>query len=139
MYSLYRSSSLFLIAVVIAYSLVGCGQDKVAECNKLNLVINKGKAIPVPGNALEVGKMADSLDKIVGDLQAIALKDEKLKAFRDSFVKMYSNVSKKSRHLSTTAETKNRTEFDLAQVQVKAAVTPELSLVEEVNIYCAKN
>ncbi|TAD79592.1 MAG: hypothetical protein EA001_03840 [Oscillatoriales cyanobacterium] len=143
-------------STVLAVLLVGCGEGKVAQCNKLITVVNKGQQISesIKGmDAPAMRKLSTDLGGLSKEISAVELADEKLKGFQGRFVKIYNDLSEASASVGTalTEIEKNKkptpeTPKKLKQLQAdvaaasktgESAANSEKKLVQEVNTYCS--
>lgn len=134
---LKRYSSLAAIAVAASLLLYGCGESKIAQCNKLIDVAIKIKSISVSNDPAGLLQLASNIDALQGEMQELKLSDTKLKDFRDRFVSLYAEGSKAAKDVSQASAAKDRAAFDKASAEIKAAVAKEAPLVDEMNQYCA--
>jgi DNA repair ATPase RecN len=143
-------------STVLAVLLVGCGESKVAQCNKLITVVNKGQQISqsIKGmDAPAMKKLSTDLGGLSKEISAVEVADEKLKGFQGRFVKIYDDLSSASSKVGSALEEieKNKkptpeTLKKLKQLQSdvaaasktsEAAAASEKGLVQEVNTYCS--
>jgi hypothetical protein len=108
-----RSTALFAIGVAASLSLVGCGESKVSQCNKLTTAVNKSQSIndkyQKQLNALQqssnlnnfneakiaFGKAGAIFKSFSGELKTVNqeftslnFNDDKLKDFYDRYLKL---------------------------------------------------
>jgi len=136
-----RSIALLSTTCLVSVLMVGCGESKVAQCNKLTTIVNKveedtgSKAIQVD----ELTQGAGRLDGYTEELAAIELKDENLKDYQRYFVKMYQDASKYNRDLVSVFNRKDYKAADNALKSRPASMIQELALVADLNKYCTGN
>jgi ABC-type polar amino acid transport system ATPase subunit len=145
------------VSAVIILGLTGCGESKVAQCNKLIDAINQGHTLVTSfeGNdAAAANKLATELEGITQQLNAVSLKDPKLVEYRQRFSGVYQELAKAFRTTGTalkTASDAKPTQDGVERVQkakeeVKAAgkVAEESAkkadqLAGEINTYCGSS
>ena len=124
-----RSIAGAVVIIVIGSSGGACGQKKVAECNALVSVINASVTglEKVPKNesdgTSELKAMADAMDKIAANANAIQLSQRDLKKFRDDYQKMAKEIAKAERDLAKAAEDRDSTRRTAAETAPDAAVS----------------
>jgi hypothetical protein len=164
-------------ATLIGVNLTACGPTKVAQCNALSSEINKaaglGKKFEAVGNELEskggkiksiedfhkmskegsdkVSVLVKELDEFTTKVKAVELKDEKLVAYRDRGVAIYSGASKSLKDVGDVLEQFTKMEANEAGTKMLEAsskkmegATKELqkvdqdekTLTKEFNEYC---
>lgn len=143
-------------SAVLSLALVGCGESKVAQCNKLIAVVNKGQQISssIKGmDAPAMKKLSTDLSGLSTEIRAVEVADETLKGFQGRFVKIYSDLSTASSKVGGALEEMEKTKKPspeslkrLKQLQEdvtgaskmgETAAKDESALVKEVNTYCA--
>lgn len=126
-------------------SLVGCGETKVAQCNKMTAVANRAvkvgqefsqKAKSNPGSKVLLD-MASRVDQLGNDMQAIKLGDEKLQDFQTRFVKLYKVTNQGLRDEAAAIAKKDLPAMKQALNTIQAGKSQETALVSEFNGYCA--
>jgi uncharacterized membrane-anchored protein YhcB (DUF1043 family) len=134
-----------LLSVIAATSVltISCSESKVAQCNKVSAVVNKaasetqsiGKSNN-PDKMAELSKAANTVDQYAKELEAVQVKDDKLKGLQANFIKMYRDTSKSSRDLVAAAKVKNVPAVKTSLQSLQTATSQESSLVNEFNQYC---
>lgn len=139
-----KYAGLFSATAIVGVLLVGCGESKVAQCNKLIAVANKAanesKAMSQSSNPDKIGQlsqMAGKLDEYAKEIQAVEIKDEQLKGFQGRFAKMYQETSSASQALIAAVNKKDRKGIETSTKALQAASGQEGPLVGEVNTYCS--
>jgi hypothetical protein len=131
-------TSIFLpIIILCGLVLGGCQPVKVKQCNQLNQITNTGKSLPIAQNSKEFTQLADRLDRLNSEVEAIVLEDRNLDVFKDKFSQIYIAMARSSRQIA--APNTDRNLLDLAQQNLKNSTSQEISLVAEVNKYCNPN
>ena len=142
--TLQRSSTIAL-TLGMSVALVGCGETKVAQCNKMTAVANraatlgqefsqKAKSNPDSKVLLE---MAGQLDQLSNDMQAVTLSDEKLQGFQTRFITLYKTTNQGLRSEATAIEKKDLPAMKKALSNIQAGKSQETTLVNEFNGYCS--
>lgn len=135
--------ALISTAMAISVLAVGCGESKVAQCNKISGVVNKAanEAIAAgkssnPDKMGELEKAATSMNQYAKELEAVQVKDEKLKTLQSRFIKMYQDTGKSGLDLVAAAKKKDIKGVNTSLQSLQAATGQESSLVNEFNQYC---
>ncbi|HEY9598252.1 MAG TPA: hypothetical protein V6D33_11340 [Cyanophyceae cyanobacterium] len=128
MYSFRRTSALAAVGVVITALVSGCGETKVAQCNKLIKVINQGQPIvaefqqesikassslastskpsavqqQATQSATVLNKFASDWDKHNQEIKAVELADEKLIGFQKRYFQSGEQLGQGMREMSQT-------------------------------------
>ncbi len=142
-----RHQSMLSAAILGAALLVGataCGQKKVAECNQLIEIINKGveslnktpKGGADPTGASELKGMADAMDKVAADAAKVELSIPELKKYSTEYQVMAKEVAKAARDMAGAAEAKDLAKINAAQAALDKAVKQEDPLVDSINKFC---
>jgi hypothetical protein len=134
------------LALLLAgtFTLAGCGQKKIAECNAVVQVINAGvvslekapKNEADPSGVSDLRAMADAMDKIAADAQSIQLTLPELKKLRDDYQKMAKDIAKAERDLASAAQDRDSARRTTAESTLDLAVKQEDPLVDQINKYC---
>jgi regulator of replication initiation timing len=118
-FSKYKSTVLFSVFVALSLPLVGCGEGKVSQCNKLtgsnNKFVDITKKSQAETSELEkvfdsgdfaqiktaFGKVSTTLNSLDGEVKTLIqeanglkLSDDKLKNFHDRYVKILTDAEK---------------------------------------------
>jgi hypothetical protein len=130
-------------AIAISMLTVGCGESKVAQCNKISAIVNKAanEAIAAgksnnPDKMGELEKAATSMNQYGKDLETVQVKDEKLKNLQSRFIKMYQDTGKSGLDLVAAAKRKDIKGVNSSLQSLQAATGQESTLVNEFNQYC---
>ncbi len=143
MKSLHRRAALLSTFTAVSFLVVGCGESKVTQCNKISAVVNRaatetqsiGKSNN-PDKIAELSKAANTVDQYAKELEGVQVKDDKLKGLQARFVKMYKDTSKSSRDLVAAAKVKNVPAVKTSLQSLQTATSQETTLVGEFNQYC---
>ena len=137
-----------LLPLTAAISLltVSCSESKVSQCNKIikvaNEAVTKAKSVTNGGQASDPKAMleaANAMEKASKEMEAINVKDQKLKDYQTGFIKMYRDTSKATRDFVAAFEKKDRPAAETALTNLQQATTPERQLVTDINTYCSNN
>ncbi len=140
-------SSCALVGVALLFGASACGQKKIAECNQLIEVINKGveslnkKSAPGadPSGTAELKGMADSMDKVAADAGKVDLSTPELKKYSTEYQAMAKEVAKAARDMAAAADAKDLAKITAAQAALDKAVKAEDPLVDSINKFCQAN
>lgn len=138
-----------IISAVGAISLlfVGCGESKVAQCNKIITVTNKlvkinqeeGKNAQTKKDAQSFNQFATKLDEVTKELKAVEVQDEKLKVFQIGFVAVYEDLSRNLKDAAVAIEKQSPQAINGISIKKRKNSGDSSSLVKEMNNYCASN
>ena len=123
-------------AVTMGLLLYGCGESKVAQCNKIVTVANKAKAFSVPKDISGFGVLADNIDKIGTEGKAIAVQDSKLKESQTELLTMYSEVSLALKAQVKATQSKDSNAVTKAKQELETSTAKESDLVDRINALC---
>ncbi len=118
----HRYSTLAAVSVIMASFITGCGESKLAQCNKLADIINKGEPTlnkmgnemenlgkgKEPNNLKEVKKQAvkgaalfkksaSEMDSLTQQIKSVKLEDEKLLGFQKRYAQALEEASQSIR------------------------------------------
>lgn len=139
-----RYFALLSLAAAISLLTVSCSESKISQCNKIikiaNKAVSEAKSVTngaQPSDPKTVLKAANAMEKVSKEMEAINVKDEKLKDYQISFVKMYRDTSKATRDFVAASEKNDRLAAEAALTSFQQATTPEKQLVGDINSYCS--
>ena len=153
-----RKQVSIIIAIAACYLLLtACGESKVAQCNKLIQVVNKGNAlIDSKKDNSDVGSiknLANALNQTAKDLDTLELTETNLKGFQSRLSaelrelgKSLSDMAKaldRGKNAPTTSEGREQVEkakrdvTKAGQAANKAAKNQD-NLTGELAVYCSK-
>jgi uncharacterized membrane-anchored protein YhcB (DUF1043 family) len=124
-------TSILLPTIFCGLVLGGC------QCNVLNQITNTGKSLPIAQNSGDFTRLADRLDRLNGEVEAIVLEDRNLDAFKNKYSQIYKTMARSSRQIAAPNTDQNL--LNQAQQNLKTSANQEISLVTEVNKYCSHN
>jgi hypothetical protein len=128
----------------IALVFAGCGETKVAQCNKIIKVANQavtlgqdfGKNPNTQKGSKALTEVAAKIDTITTEMKGLEIKDEKLQGFQGRFLSLYGNTSKGLKDTATAIDKKNLKGANTALATLKKNSSEETKLVNEINTYC---
>lgn len=135
---LNRYIVLGIAALSMGLLLYGCGENRVAQCNKFVTVANKTKDLVAPKDVAGFMQLADKIDQIRTEAQAIAVKDSQLKDLQTKLLSMYGDVSAALKTQAKAVEAKDTNAQTKAKQDLETAVGKEGDLVDSINTLCAK-
>jgi hypothetical protein len=145
-----RFVSVAIAATSVGFLTFGCGESKVAQCNKFTTVANKAKDL-APGSqdlknvtdpneiADKINQFAVQLDNLNTEMKAIGLNDDKLKSFQTQYTDLFGTSANAVRDLSSAIKSKNFAKAG-SSAKILQEVAPKLiSVDQEFRKYCASN
>jgi hypothetical protein len=128
----------------IALLFAGCGETKVAQCNKIIKVANQAVTLgqdfgknPNPQKGSKaLTEVAAKIDTITTEMKGLEIKDEKLQGFQGRFLSLYASTSKGLKDTATAIDKKNLKGANTALATLKNNGSEETKLVSEINTYC---
>lgn len=138
----FRSKQKVMIptTVAIGFIVASCGESKLTQCNKLNQIINQADTATKTaktGKPAALRLAASQLEKVVLQLKAVEVEDEKLQGLQASFVTLHTDLSKSFRKMALSIEKQNPNEIKSSLKILKQARKQDTALVKEINTYCA--
>jgi hypothetical protein len=142
--TLKRTATLSLVAA-IALLFAGCGESKVAQCNKVITVANKaatlgqqfGKDPKSSKGSKGLTELATKIDAIGTEMKAVAVNDEQLKSFQGRFLTLYQDISKGLNDAAAAIDKKNIRDANRFLVSLQKSSVEEGTIVKEINTYCS--
>jgi hypothetical protein len=135
---LNRHAALSATALAFGLLLYGCGENRISQCNKIVTVANKTKALVAPKDTSGFIPLADNIDQIRTELQAIAVQDSKLKELQGQLLGMYGDVSQALKSHAKATEAKDKSAVDKAKQELGTAAGKESDIVDRLNALCTK-
>jgi hypothetical protein len=135
---LNRHAALSATALAFGLLLYGCGENRISQCNKIVTVANKTKALVAPKDISGFAPLAENIDLIRNEVQAIALQDSKLKELQVQLVGMYGDVSQALKSQAKATEAKDKSAVDKAKLELSTAAGKESDIVDRLNNLCTK-
>ncbi|MGF1938407.1 MAG: hypothetical protein RM347_029315 [Nostoc sp. ChiQUE02] len=145
MQSIFKQSFMISATTAIALLFAGCGESKVAQCNKVIKVANQASTLgqefaknPNPAKGSKaLTELAGKIDPLAKQMKALEIKDEKLQGFQGRFLTLYQNISKELNNAATAIDKKNLPAAKGFLVSLQKSSTEESSIVKEINSYCS--
>ncbi len=152
---LYQAGRTTIVVSLVCLLLIGCGESKVVQCNKLIGVINKGQAIASAGingnDPTAMNQLATNLEGLSQETKGVSIQDAQLKDFQTRFAQVYQTLAQASRSIANAMTTVKQTPTTgpnaakIKQAQADAqsatqnalkAAQDENKLVTDLNSYC---
>jgi hypothetical protein len=133
-----RYAVLSSITITIGLLLHGCGESKVSQCNKVVTVANKTKTLVAPKDVAGFLPLAENIDQIRTEVQAISIQESKLKELQVQLLSMYGDVSQSLKAQAKATESKDKTALDKAKQELETAAGKETDIVDRLNALCSK-
>jgi hypothetical protein len=127
-----------IAALSMGLLLYGCGENRVTQCNKFVTVANKTKDLVAPKDAASFTQLADKIEQIRTETQAIAVKDSQLKDLQAKLLSIYGDVSSALKAQAKALEAKDTNAQTKAKQDLETAAGKESDLVDSINTLCAK-
>jgi hypothetical protein len=145
MLSVYKPSATLSVAAAIALLLTGCGESKVAQCNKVIKIANQaallgqqyGKDPKSAKGSQGLTEFASKIDQVTTEMKGLAIKDEQLQGFQGRFIKLYEDISKGLNEAATAINQKNIKQANRFLVTLQKSSLEEGVIVKEINGYCS--
>ncbi len=131
-----RYAFLSATAVTMGLLLYGCGESKVAQCNKIVTVADKAKTLSIPKDISGFDVLADNIDKIGTEIKAIAVQDSKLKELQNELFTMYGEVSLALKAQVKATQSKNNDAVTKSKQELETSTAKESDLVDRINALC---
>ena len=144
----------YFIMLTITGTMIGlttsCSQSKITQCQKIMEVFNnaaseskmiEAKAITNQGQTVDlksVLKMADASEKAADQMNALRIKEEKLKDYQVGFVKMFRDSSQAMRDFEAASQKKDLQGAEVARTNLEQAQNQGNELVNNFQRYCSE-
>jgi hypothetical protein len=135
---LNRYVSLSVTALAFGLLLYGCGENRISQCNKFVTIANKSKEMVAPKDISGFVPLAQNIDQIRTEVQAIAVQDAKLKELQAELLGLYGDVSQALKSQVKATESKDKNAADKAKLELTTAAGKESGIVDRVNALCTK-
>jgi hypothetical protein len=139
--------SLIMVTGTIALTITGCGASKVDQCSSIAKITKEVEIAAKdfdspdtkdPAKAAQIfSNMAVKSQGFSKSIQALDIKDEKLKGFQARLVAMYEGYNKSFGQIAPAIKTKNMPVFNAQMTEIKAASVKEEALGKELTEYCS--
>ncbi|WP_055076558.1 hypothetical protein [Pseudanabaena sp. 'Roaring Creek'] len=136
--SLKRYAVISTITLTLGLSLYGCGESRVAQCNKVVTIANKTKNLAAPKDMSGLGTLADNIEQIRTEVQSVNVQDSKLKELQGQLLAMYGDVSQSLKTQVKATEAKDKNALEKAKGDLSAAASKESDIVDRLNALCTK-
>ncbi|BAY14627.1 hypothetical protein NIES2109_38400 [Nostoc sp. HK-01] len=145
MQSIVKRTIILSTTAAIAVIFAGCGESKVAQCNKIIKVANQAVTLsqelsknpPKEKGSKALTEVAGKIDTLANEMKALEIKDEKLQGFQGRFLKLYQDTSKGFRDTATAFDKKNLKAANASLASLKKSSSDESAIVSEINTYCS--
>lgn len=135
---------LFTSALTAGLALVGCGKNKVTQCNALVQVLNTGaqslekaeKSSADPESAASLRAVADAMEKTAADAEKAPVSLPELKKYSADYQAMAREVAKSAREMADAAEKKDSEKVAQANAALEKAAKQEEPIIEGLNKFC---
>lgn len=134
----HHYANLSAATIAIGLLLYGCGENRISQCNKVVTAANKTKALVNPKETSGFTTLADNIDQIRTEVQAISIKDSQLKDLQIKLLSMYGDVSSSLKAQAKAIEAKDNKAQTKAKQDLETAAGKESDLVDSINTLCAK-
>ncbi|MBD2178506.1 hypothetical protein H6F42_16435 [Pseudanabaena sp. FACHB-1998] len=136
--SLKRYAVITAISMTIGLGLYGCGESKISQCNKVVTVANKTKALSAPQDISGLVPLAENIDQIRTEVQAIPVQEAKLKELQVQLLGMYGDASQALKAQAKATEAKDSNALTKAKQDLESAASKENDIADRLNALCAK-
>ncbi|MCC5639108.1 hypothetical protein LC593_25420 [Nostoc sp. CHAB 5844] len=145
MQSIVKRTVMFSATAAIAVMFTGCGESKVAQCNKIIKVANQAVTLSQEFSknpqrekgSKALTEVSGKIDTFANEMKALEIKDEKLQGFQGRFIKLYQDTSKGLRDTAAAIDKKNLKAANASLATLKKSSSEEGVIVSEINTYCA--
>ncbi|WP_066375667.1 MULTISPECIES: hypothetical protein [unclassified Anabaena] len=143
--SILKRTATLSLAGAIALTFTGCGESKVAQCNKVIKVANQaavlgqefGKDPKSAKGSQGLIELSGKIDQISTEMKGLAIQDEALKGFQGRFFKLYQDISKSLNDTAAAIDKKNIRDANRFLVTLQKSSVEEGAIVKEINTYCS--
>lgn len=135
---LKRYAVITTVSMTLGIGLYGCGESKISQCNKVVTVANKTKALTIPKDISGFVPLAENIDQIRTEIQAIPVQDAKLKELQLQLLSMYGDASQSLKTQAKATEAKDNDALTKAKQDLAAAATKENEIADRLNELCAR-
>ena len=135
---LNRYTAFSATTLVLGLFLYGCGENRVVQCNKFVTVANKAKTLVAPKDTSGFTSLADSIEQVRTEVQAVAVQDAKLKEVQVELLGMYGDVSQALKAQVKATDAKDKTALEKAKKEFEVATGKESEIVDRINTLCSK-
>ncbi|OCQ97068.1 hypothetical protein BCD64_15900 [Nostoc sp. MBR 210] len=145
MQSIVKRIIILSTTAAIAVTFTGCGESKVAQCNKIIKVANQAVTLSQEFSknpqrekgSKALTEVAGKIDNFANEMKALEIKDEKLQGFQGRFIKLYQDTSKGLRDTAAAVDKKNLKAANASLASLKKSGSEEGAIVNDINSYCS--
>jgi methyl-accepting chemotaxis protein len=139
-----------IAAASVGFLTFGCGESKVAQCNKFTTVANKAKDFASNSQALKnttdpnqiadkIGQLADQLDSLNNEMKGIGFSDDKLKSFQTQYADLVGTSATSMRDLSGAIKSKDPAKANSSAKTLQDVGPKLISVDQDLQKYCSSN
>lgn len=131
-----RFLSLFCLTILII-GVVSCTENRVSQCSRMNTVVNKISALPVPKDPQQWTQLSAQLAAIGAELKGLSLQDPVLVSSQGKLVELSAEASRSAQDLGKALQTQNASQRNKAILSIEAFLKKEEPVINEINQYCS--
>ena len=143
-----RFVSVAIAATSVGFLTFGCGESKVAQCNKFTTVANKAKDFASDSQALKnttdpnqiadkISQLADQLDSLNTEMKGIGFSDDKLKSFQTQYADLVGTSATSMRDLSSAIKSKDAAKAGSSAKSLQDVGPKLIGVDQELQKYCS--
>ncbi|NJM28404.1 MAG: hypothetical protein HC856_09745 [Pseudanabaena sp. RU_4_16] len=143
-----RFVSVAIAATSVGFLTFGCGESKVAQCNKFTTVANKAKDFASDSQALKnttdpnqiadkISQLADQLDSLNTEMKGIGFSDDKLKSFQTQYADLVGTSATSMRDLSSAIKSKDAAKANSSAKSLQDVGPKLINVDQELQKYCS--
>ena len=138
--SVFGSGSMRLLSlllfVILVVGIVSCSETKVSQCSRMNRVVNKISALPMPKDVAQWSQLSSQLSTIGAELKGLSLQDPVLVGAQQRLVELTEEASRSALDLGKALQGQNSKERNQAITRIEQLLKKEAPIVDEINQYC---
>ncbi len=143
-----RFISVAIAATSVGFLTFGCGESKVAQCNKFTTVANKAKDFASNSQALKnttdpnqiadkISQLADQLDSLNKEMKGLGFSDDKLKSFQTQYSDLVGTSATSMRDLSSAIKSKDAAKAGRSAKSLQEVGPKLINVDQELQKYCS--
>lgn len=143
-----RFVSVAIAATSVGFLTFGCGESKVAQCNKFTTVANKAKDFASNSQALKnttdpnqiadkISQLADQLDSLNKEMKGLGFSDDKLKSFQTQYSDLVGASATSMRDLSSAIKSKDAAKAGRSAKSLQEVGPKLINVDQELQKYCS--
>jgi methyl-accepting chemotaxis protein len=143
-----RFVSVAIAATSVGFLTFGCGESKVAQCNKFTTVANKAKDFASNSQALKnitdpnqvadkINQLADQLDGLNTEMKGIGFSDDKLKSFQTQYADLVGTSATSMRDLSSAIKSKDAKKANSSAKSLQDVGPKLVNVDQDLQKYCS--